>query len=84
MECLECLGGVGDEVAIVVEVLRAGRDGGLGLDGALERFDGHFWVHLERQEIGLLALWPRHGHGDLPGRFGETRLSARDTKTRDK
>jgi hypothetical protein len=55
------LGLVGDELAIVVEVLGHGFDTGLGLDGALKGFHRHLRVDVEGEEVALVTLHLRVG-----------------------
>lgn len=65
------LGIVGDELAVVVQVLGGRLDACLGLDGAPESVDAHIGVHIEREEVALIALDLRIGdtERDLPGTF---------------
>ena len=56
------LGVVGDELTIVIEVLRGGFDARLGLDGAAERLDRHIRVDFERDKVLVVA--PLLGVGD--------------------
>lgn len=55
-ELLHCLGVIRDEAAVVVDVLGAGLDVGLGLDELAEGRGGHIRKHLKSDELVLVTL----------------------------
>lgn len=67
LELLHGLGGIAEELAVVVEVLGGGWDVGFDLDCFLEEADGGVWGYFEGEEV-VIVRWGSYADCDTPWR----------------
>jgi len=66
LELLHGLGGIVQELSVVVEMLGGGRDAGFGLDGLFQGADGGVRWDFEGEEIVIILRRGRYAYGDTP------------------
>lgn len=84
LQLLHRLGVVGQQLAIVVEVLGGLGYLGLRLDGFLERAHSGVCGDLEGEEVGIYVRGCGDGEGDPPGRLDVSHSAAQTTRSRNR